>query len=119
MELQRASEILQALADGSDPFTDETLPAKSPYQQADTVRALHLALIALETQAARQKRKRHLPQRAGQPWNAEESQILAERFDGNIPINEIARLHQRTRGAIAAQLIKLGKINHRNEVLSP
>lgn len=47
MEPSRAIEIVQSLADGVDPFTDERFPASSPYQQADTVRALHLALEGL------------------------------------------------------------------------
>jgi len=40
MELDRAKEIIKALADGVDPYTGERFPADSPYQQADTVRAL-------------------------------------------------------------------------------
>lgn len=117
MEMQKAQQILQAMADGVDPFTGEALPATSPYQQADTVRALHLALLAMNAETARQEKCRHLPNRAGQPWDAAESQQLIERFDGGMSVNEIASLHQRTRGAIAAQLVKLGKITHRDDVL--
>lgn len=47
MDAERAIEIVQALADGVDPFTGERFPSGSPYQQADTVRALHLALEGL------------------------------------------------------------------------
>ncbi|MBU0678017.1 MAG: hypothetical protein KJ626_07850 [Verrucomicrobia bacterium] len=47
MEPDRAIEIVQSLADGVNPFTDERFPSTSPYQQADTVRALHLALEAM------------------------------------------------------------------------
>ena len=39
MELDRAKEILQALADGVDPYTGDRFPADGPYQRADTVRA--------------------------------------------------------------------------------
>ena len=44
MEPERAIEIVQILADGVDPYSGERFPSSSPYQQADTVRALHLAL---------------------------------------------------------------------------
>ena len=44
MEPARAIEIVQKLVDGVDPFTDERFPSISPYQQADTIRALHMAL---------------------------------------------------------------------------
>ena len=47
METDRAIEIVQRLADGVDPFTGERFPSDSPYQQAGTVRALHLALEGL------------------------------------------------------------------------
>ena len=38
MEPDRAIEIVQKLADGVDPFTDESFPSSSPYQQADAKR---------------------------------------------------------------------------------
>ena len=47
MEPDRAIEIVQSLADGVDPFSGELFPSNSQYQQADRVRALHLALEGL------------------------------------------------------------------------
>lgn len=44
MDPTRAIEIVRQLADGIDPTTGERFPPDSPYQQADTVRALYLAL---------------------------------------------------------------------------
>ncbi len=44
MEADRAIEIIQSLADGVDPFSGKRFPSDSPYQQADTVRALQLVL---------------------------------------------------------------------------
>lgn len=49
MELDRAKEIVQALADGVDPYTGERFPADGPYQRADTVRALYTILEAAES----------------------------------------------------------------------
>ena len=37
MELDRAKEIIKALADGVDPYTGERFPADGPYQRAATV----------------------------------------------------------------------------------
>jgi hypothetical protein len=48
METNQAAEIIQQLADGVNPCTGERFPPDSPYQQADTVRALYLALEGLE-----------------------------------------------------------------------
>ena len=35
MQLDRAKEIIEALADGVDPYTGEQFPADGPYQRAD------------------------------------------------------------------------------------
>lgn len=53
MDSTRAIEILRALADGRDPVTGAAFPPDSPYQQADTVRALYAALDALSTSPTR------------------------------------------------------------------
>ena len=44
MDANDAIEIVRKLADGVDPFTGERFPPSSPYQNADTVRAVYLAL---------------------------------------------------------------------------
>lgn len=48
MDVDQAIEIVKKLADGVDPTTGDRLPPSSTYQQADTVRALHLALEGLD-----------------------------------------------------------------------
>lgn len=110
MEEDKASEIIRALADGSDPCTGEVFGAESPYQNAQTVRALFTAIDALEAAARRKKRKRNLPERTGKPWDNDESKLLIEKFDDGTSIDEIAREHKRTPGAIRSQLMKLGKL---------
>ena len=49
MELARTKEIVQALADGVDPYTGDRFPADGPYQRADTVRALHTIIEEAES----------------------------------------------------------------------
>jgi uncharacterized coiled-coil protein SlyX len=46
VELDRAKEIIQSLADGVDPYTGERFPTDGPYQRSDTVSALFVALEA-------------------------------------------------------------------------
>lgn len=106
MDEKQAIEIVKTLADGIDPTTGEVFPADSPYQNADIVRALHKAAEALQIS----KRKRSLPARSGKPWDKSESSSLIEQLDKGIEIVELARMHQRTRGAIKSQLKKLGRI---------
>jgi hypothetical protein len=113
MDDKKTLEIVRMLADGIDPITGEVFPAQSPYQNADIVRALHKAAEALNIT----KRKRSLPARAGKSWEEDESNLLAERFDSGMPIVEIAKVHERTKGAIAARLVRLGKVANRHEAL--
>ena len=134
MEIARAKEIVKALADGRDPATGEPFPPGSPYQQADTVRALYLALDALDNAARRAQRQANRPQGApgspdlsgrspagqrpidpnrpkvGAPWSPEEEQRLRDAFAANKPIQAIALDHGRYPGAITARLVKLGLI---------
>jgi len=110
MKEREALEIIRALADGSDPYTGEVFGAESPYQNAQTVRALFAAIDALEAAAKRKERKRNLPERTGKPWDNDESKLLIKEFDDGGTISEIAREHKRTPGAIKSQLVKLGKL---------
>jgi hypothetical protein len=116
MDNKRAIEIIKMLADGIDPNTGEVFPADSPYQNVNIVRALHKAKEALKRVSKIDSRIRNLPQRAGKPWDTEESNLLAERFDSGMPIAEIAKVHKRTKGAISSRLVKLGKIESTDEV---
>jgi len=109
METIRALEIVRALADGVDPYTGEVYPASNIYQNAETVRALYVAIDALEAAHKREMRKKALPRRAGQPWDDEESSLLISRYEQSIGIKELAQQHERTKGAIVSQLTKLGK----------
>jgi hypothetical protein len=52
---------------------------------------------------------------AGKPWSPEEDQQLIEAFDNKIPPVEMIRLIGRTRDALAARLVRLGKIKDRSE----
>lgn len=112
MELDRAKEIIQALADGVDPYTGERFPADGPYQRADTVRALYTALEALEKPKRIRNPRPVDPNkpRAGGPWSPEEEDRLRAAYTAHKPIPEIATDHGRTPGAITARLVKLGLI---------
>jgi len=122
MTTAQASQILRSLADGRDPATGERFPPHSPYQQADTVRALFLALDALENAARRARRQANRPEgeparsidpnrpKIGASWSPEEEQQLRDEFAAHKPFPDIASAHGRTVGAITARLVKLGLI---------
>ena len=112
MELEKAISIIKALSDGVDPYTGEQYPEDSPYQSADTVRALIAAIAALEKQQKSTIRQQSLPGSAGKLWDEEEDNRLLEAYDADTPINNISKLHGRTIGAIKSRLVKHGRIKN-------
>jgi hypothetical protein len=112
MEKQAAMHIVSTLAQGIDPHTGESFPADSPYQHPDTVRALFQAVQAMADPATARARlpSAGIPENAGKPWSDEEDKTLADAFDTGRPIPELAQRHRRTRAAIQARLVRLGKI---------
>ncbi len=112
MELDHAKEIIQALADGVDPYTGDHFPPDSPYQRADTVRALFMALDAMGNPSRSGEPRPVDPNipKAGAAWSPAEEQRLSDAFTAHKTIPEIAAAHGRTPGAITTRLVKLGLI---------
>jgi len=118
MEKEQALRILSALANGVHPATGEKFAADSPYQHPDSVRALFEAMRAVEGGAAPapapapERKAPQLPQSgSGSRWSTEEEQRLATAFDAGRTVDELARAHSRSRAAIEARLVRLGKMD--------
>ena len=115
MEREQTLRILNALANGVHPATGEQFAADSPYQHPDTVRALCAAVRALDGSAAPAavtERRPAPPQSgAGSRWSEEEEQRLVSAFDAGRTIDALAQAHNRTRAAIEARLVRLGKLD--------
>jgi hypothetical protein len=108
MDLADVVAILEALADGAHPLTGEQLPAHSPYNVPQVIRALFTAARELRLRPGPPAAPGARPPKAGQPWSPEEDQRLRQEFAAKVPIPEVARRHQRTRVAIMARLMRLG-----------
>ena len=113
MEREHVLKIVNALANGVHPATGEVFAADSPYQHPDTVRALFEAVRALDIAAppAAERRTSELPSNTFVRWTSEEEARLAAGFDAGRSSTELAKLHNRSRAAIEARLLKLGKID--------
>jgi len=118
--MDRSSVIhhLRAWAEGIDPASGEALPAEHPAQRADTIRTLYTAIVLLESDAARAGSGSETgtaahtahPRNAGRPWPAEDDLALAKGFDAGTTVAALAAAMGRTRGAITARLVRLGRI---------
>jgi len=110
MDTERTIEIVSKLADGVDPYTGEVCADDSPFQKADTVRALNVALECLGQAARRSQKKEGAPGKAGKAWSEEEEKGMLEMFDSKVKVEEIARRLERTNSAIWARLEKIGRV---------
>jgi DNA-binding NarL/FixJ family response regulator len=107
MTTTEALKIINSLANGRCPITDQLLNAA--YQQPDVIQALFLAINALERVERIDQRRAVLPEHTGRAWATAEEQQLCEEFDSGKSVREIAEIHQRTKGAIQARLNRLGR----------
>ena len=112
MELQIAREIINVLAQGIHPITGEAMPADSPYNEPPVIRALFAVSRALEGCDSTRVR-RDLPANAGKAWSPEEDDRLAAAFDAGQDLKQMALDLGRSRVAVEARLVKLGRIEGR------
>lgn len=107
--------VIEALANGINPVTGERLPDESPFNEPQIIRALFTAVQTLSQDSTKQKKNAKSPDNAGKSWSeAEDSKLLSE-FDSGKPVKEIAGNHSRTLGAITSRLVRLGRIQERND----
>ena len=116
MEREHALKILNALANGVHPATGEVFASDSPYQHPETVRALFEAVRTMESGNAKpaqvpERKSGEVPANTFVRWSLEEELRLAAGFDAGKTSAELAKLHNRSRAAIEARLLKMGKID--------
>ena len=108
---EAAKTIIRYLANGIDPATGEPLPARSPYNQPDVIRALFAALEALNSLKSQDKAgQANLPERHGKSWSEDERLQTIVDFKSGMPINVIATKLKRTKGSVWAILENHGLV---------
>ena len=114
MDRESVTRHLRAWADGIDPSTGQVLPPDHPGQRAETLRVIFAALALLSAHADGTSETNRFPsggaRNAGRPWSGADDETLASAFDEGQTIGALAVKLERTRGAISARLVKLGKI---------
>ena len=99
--------VLSVLAAGRDPRSQQLLPAGSILHTPDVLRALLLALNALEAAAARARRRSTLPPHVGRKWSAAEDAELRAEMAGGESLDGIAARHGRSKRAIELRLRRI------------
>ena len=73
-------------------------------------------LLMEVSDAPTKKAKANLPENSGKPWTAELDQQLCDMFDCGASVKEMCEQFKRSRGGIAARLVRLGKIENRADL---
>lgn len=112
MDDNKALAIVSALANGVNPRTGEMFEVDSPYQSADVIRALYVAVRALEMSNRSKVRnnRARMPANAGKPWTEQEDRELLERFDNGMSVPQLAQAHDRTLAGVQARLERHGRL---------
>jgi hypothetical protein len=118
MDPIRATRILRALVGGVHPATGSELPADSVLQDPNVLRALLVAVMALEQQTVRSGRRANLPPNVGSRWSEEEEQRLIVAFRVGQSAEAIAADLGRTLRAIEARLVRLGLMSPEDRTTS-
>jgi hypothetical protein len=111
MKPHEAKLIISLLAKGIDPISGEKLLSHDVLNAPEIIRALYLALEALESHGASYQKTQVQLSKAGLPWSDDEDRKLLKEFDDGTSEKEIALQHERTIGAIHSRLKKLGRID--------
>jgi hypothetical protein len=117
MEIREAQKIVKTLAQGVDPNTGEVFSPESPYNEPGIIRAL-FTVHEFVRQARKprmsvdEKRQENLdlgrPRNYGLPWTDGDRAKVAKAFEDGSAIEELAATHERSQGAIRAELIRQG-----------
>jgi hypothetical protein len=113
---KEARRIIEALARDINPETGELIMPEGDFHPSDVRWALLLASRVLATLERGATEGESGLNNAWEPWSVEEDKLLLELFDSQENIERMAQLHQRSKGAIAARLVRLGRIAERSEV---
>ncbi len=120
MDIIKAKEIVEMLAEGVDPTTGELLPSDSHYNDPEIIRALFTVLrsVRMPAKASKksieEKQKDNLdagrPKNAGLPWSMEQKDQVSSLFSQGKNMKELSEYFERTEGAITSELTHQGLI---------
>ena len=114
-ELADLLEVIAAVARARGSSWEELLRIRN--QKRGNRGGFEKRILLLEvSDAPAKKAKANLPENSGKPWTVESDRQLCDMFARGASVKEMGRQLKRSRGGIAARLVRLGKIENRGEL---
>ncbi len=110
VDISAARDVLKSLVEGVDPVTGMPLPRGTVVHHASVIRALLSAVVVMDADVARCRRRARLPQNVGRPWQETEDKLLLAAFSRGEPLLEVAARHRRSLAGVESRLEKLGAL---------
>ena len=120
MELTKAIETLEVLADGIDPVTGELFLREAPFNDPIVIRSLFTVLESIKSIKPRRKTpaerqqdniENGRPKNAGLPWTDEHRADVAAKFQKGKSVDKLASEFERTIGALTSELVRQGLVD--------
>lgn len=116
MHQDRNLQVLELLANGINPISNETFPADHPCQHPEVIRALFNAITMVKRgggghyppSSSKKIINPGDPAKKGVPWTRDEDRQLTDAFRENPSLEQLAKQHERSQIAIEKRLMKLG-----------
>jgi len=110
MELDKYINIIELLTLGKNPHTELKLGEQDLFLNNEINRALRVAICGLKELKRKEEKYSKLPKNNGKLWIIDEEDKLIDEFNMGEKIDEIARNHKRTVGAIRSKLVHMGLV---------
>jgi hypothetical protein len=110
MDIYKAKEIVEMLADVINPTTGDVLPADSICNDPDVIRALFKVLESIQMplkvsgESIEEKKENWRSGNRGLPWSAEHRKEIGILYNQGKTIKELSENFERTTGAIRSEL---------------
>ena len=119
MDIFKAKEIIQQLAEGVDPISGEVLSEDSICNNPEIIRAfytiLHSVTIKKPKKTVKERQEENVkngkPKNAGFSWDKESKNKVAKMFKSGEKIDSLANIFGRTTVAITSELTHQGLIS--------
>lgn len=108
--MKNSQDIIQRIIYGVNPITGESLDNNHFCANEQIIDALEDAIVALNKEEERKKRRENQPKNTGAKWSKELDTNLISLFEEGKGIKELSEIFERTSGAIRTRLQRLGKI---------